>query len=262
MIAGTEGAEIPLAVQEHTSPNLKLTLLAGGSYTACSDRWIVGLYPSNPILPEHMETLPSTNHFDASARTWDCDPVKQARALAVAEGIRSLVPIAPHMHALEYGCGTGLLSFALQPHLEHISLADSSEGMLAVLDEKITANRITNMHPHQLDLVTDPLPAERYDLIYTLMTCHHIQDTTALLRNLHTLLASSGHLCLADLDAEDGSFHGQGFFGHNGFDRGALGAIAETVGFRDIRFATVFRMTKGEGPDAKEYPIFLMVARK
>ena len=101
MIAGTEGAEIPLAVQEHASPNLKLTLLAGGSYTACSDRWIVGLYPSNPILPEHMETLPSTNHFDASARTWDCDPVKQARALAVAEGIRSLVPIAPHMHALE-----------------------------------------------------------------------------------------------------------------------------------------------------------------
>jgi ubiquinone/menaquinone biosynthesis C-methylase UbiE len=166
------------------------------------------------------------------------------------------------MHALEYGCGTGLLSFALQPHLEHISLADSSEGMLAVLDEKITANGITNMHPRKLDLVTDPLPAERYDLIYTLMTCHHIQDTTGLLRNLHTLLASSGHLCLADLDAEDGSFHGPGFSGHNGFDRGALGAIAESVGFRDIRFATVFRMTKGEGPDAKEYPIFLMVARK
>ena len=71
MIAGTEGAEIPLAVQEHASPNLKLTLLAGGSYTACSHRWIVGLYPSNRILPENMETLPSTKHFDASARTWD-----------------------------------------------------------------------------------------------------------------------------------------------------------------------------------------------
>jgi len=131
-----------------------------------------------------------------------------------------------------------------------------------VLEEKIIANRITNMHPRQLDLVTDPLSAERHDLIYTLMTCHHIQDTTGLLRNLHALLASPGYLCVADLDAEDGSFNEPGFDGHNGFDRGALGAIAESVGFRDIRFATVFRMTKGEGPDAKEYPVFRMVARK
>jgi len=253
---------MPLAVEELAGANLKLTLLDGGSYTACSHRWIAWPDPSNPILPENMETLPSTNHFDASARTWDCDPVKQARALAVAEGIRSLVPITPQMHALEYGCGTGLLSFALQPHLGQISLADSSAGMLAVLEEKITANRITNMHPRQLDLVTDPLPAERHDLIYTLMTCHHIKDTTGLLRNLHALLASPGYLCIADLDAEDGSFHGQGFDGHNGFDRGALAACAESVGFRDIRFTTVFRMTKSADPHSTEYPIFLMVARK
>jgi hypothetical protein len=39
-----------------------------------------------PTLPENMETLPSTNHFDAISGTWDCDPVKRARALAIAEG--------------------------------------------------------------------------------------------------------------------------------------------------------------------------------
>ena len=134
--------------------------------------------------------------------------------------------------------------------------------MLAVLEEKITANRITNMHLRQLDLVTDALPAERHDLIYTLMTCHHIQDTNGLLRNLHALLASPGYLCIADLDAEDGSFHEPGFDGHNGFDRGALAACSESVRFRDIHFTTVFGMTKGADPDAKEYPVFRMVARK
>jgi predicted TPR repeat methyltransferase len=74
----------------------------------------------------------SPSHFEASARTWDADPVKVARASAVADGIRGSVPLSPQMRTLEYGCGTGLLSFALRPHLAHITLADSSDGMLAV----------------------------------------------------------------------------------------------------------------------------------
>lgn len=209
-----------------------------------------------------MTNTPATHHFDVNAATWDADPAKQARALAVAREIRNQVPLSPQMHALEYGCGTGLLSFALQPRLGRISLADSSEGMLTVLNEKILVSRIENMRPLKLDLVTDPLPHERYDLIYTLMTFHHIEDTAALLRSLHTVLAPSGYLCVADLDAEDGSFHGQGFDGHNGFDRRELAAKAESAGFRKPAFTTAFRMSKGEGSAQREYPVFLMVAQK
>lgn len=62
-------------------------------------------------------------------------------------------------------------------------------------------------------------------------------------------------------DTEDGSFHGQGVDGHNGFDRGRLATCAESVGFLEIRFTTRFRMTQGADPDSTEYPIFLMVAR-
>lgn len=209
-----------------------------------------------------MTNSPAPNHFDLNASTWDADPVKQARALAVGQAIQSQVTLSPHMQALEYGCGTGLLSFALQPQLGHITLADSSDGMLQVLNDKITANGIVNMRASKLDLVTDPLPVERYNLIYTLMTFHHIRDTDDLLRNLHALLAPSGHLCVADLDAEDGSFHGRGFDGHNGFDRRELAAKAESAGFRKPGFTTAFNMTKGEGAAQREYPVFLMVAQK
>ncbi|WP_313951329.1 class I SAM-dependent methyltransferase [Accumulibacter sp.] len=209
-----------------------------------------------------MTDTPSPNHFDLHAATWDADPVKQARALAVGKGIQSQVPLSPRMGALEYGCGTGLLSFALQPQLGHITLADSSEGMLAVLNDKIAAKRITNMRASKLDLLTDPLPPERYELIYSLMTLHHIRDTDALLRSLHALLTPSGYLCVADLDAEDGSFHGQGFDGHNGFDRRDLAAKVESAGFRTPGFTTVFSMTKGEGSAQTAYPVFLMVAQK
>ncbi|MDP2172041.1 MAG: methyltransferase domain-containing protein [Rhodocyclaceae bacterium] len=204
--------------------------------------------------------MPANSPFDESARTWDQDPVKLARAQAVAAGIRSQVP--PQARALEYGCGTGLLGFALQSHCGQMTLADSSAGMLAVLDEKIAACGASNMRSTRLDLVTDPLPPDRYELICTLMTAHHIADTDQLLRDMHALLAAPGYLCIADLDAEDGSFHGPEFDGHKGFDRDALKRKAEAAGFRDISFTTVFHMQKGNGPQQTEFPIFLMVARK
>lgn len=202
-------------------------------------------------------------NFDLRAKTWDADPMKAARAQAVAEEIRAQVPLAPHMTALEYGCGTGLLSFALQNHLTHITLADSSSGMLAVLEEKITSSGIKNMSSRQLDLVSDPLPPERYHLIHTLMTFHHIDDTDAMLRNMHALLVSPGYLCIADLDSEDGSFHGPDFSGHCGFDRETLRRQATQAGFRNIRFSTAFSIRKvvSSGGE-KDFPVFLMVAEK
>ncbi|MCG6862542.1 MAG: class I SAM-dependent methyltransferase [Chromatiaceae bacterium] len=200
--------------------------------------------------------------FDRSAKTWDSDPVKVARARAVADAICQAVPVTPAMRALEYGCGTGLLSFALYPRIGHVILADSSTGMLAVLADKLAERQVTGMQPLKLDLVTDPLPSDRFDLIYTLMTFHHIADTDKILRDLFLLLRSPGYLCVADLDAEDGTFHGRGFLGHKGFDREDIGKKARRAGFGSVDFRTVFQMTKSGSPGQKEFPVFLMVARK
>ena len=198
--------------------------------------------------------------FDERAKTWDDDPMKTARAQSVAKSIREQIMLSADMTGLEYGCGTGLLSFALQPCLRHITLADSSSGMLAVLQEKIAAGGIANMHPVKLDLTTDPLPEERFDIAYSLMTFHHIDDTDAILRDLHALLKTGGHLCVADLDSEDGTFHGAGFSGHKGFDRADLETRLRRTGFTNVRFSTVFNIRKGQ-PE-KDYPVFLVLAEK
>jgi ubiquinone/menaquinone biosynthesis C-methylase UbiE len=202
------------------------------------------------------------NEFDQKAAQWDAKPVRVERALAVADGIKAAVPLSPHMTALEYGCGTGLVSFALQSQLGHITLADSSTGMLTVLREKIAAANIQNMTPVQLDLITDPLPAARYQLIYTLLTLHHIPDTAKILRAFYGLLNPQGYLCVADLDKEDGTFHEDEFHGHLGFDREELAAQARQIGFQSIYFTTAFHMIKDVQGVSKDYPIFLMVARK
>ena len=82
--------------------------------------------------------------FDTRAATWD-DETKIRRAEAVAAGIRKAVPLDPSMTALEYGAGTGLLSFCLRDALGPITLADSSAGMRAVASQKIAAAGAANM---------------------------------------------------------------------------------------------------------------------
>ncbi len=207
-----------------------------------------------------MSNSAPRDDFDQRAATWDDDPMKTARARAVADAIRARFSDLSAMSGFEFGCGTGLLSFALQSSLREIVLADNSEGMLDVLRRKIDSAKIANMTPIHLDLAADPLPARRFDLAYSLMTLHHIPDTDDVLRKLHALLAPSGHLCIADLDQEDGSFHGEGFDGHNGFERAELTQRAEQAGFTNVAFSTVFTISKGS--PTREYPVFLMTAEK
>lgn len=201
--------------------------------------------------------------FDERAREWDSDPDKVKRAHAVAEAIRKAVPLSKSMNALEYGCGTGLVSFALQADLGQITLVDTSQGMLDVLGEKIASTGVTNMHPARLDLAVDPPPVERYDLTYSLLTLHHIDDTKNILTKFHALLEPNGYLLVADLDQEDGSFHTDGSTDvHLGFERSTLQKLVEEIGFGNVTFSTAYEIKKKINDHEKVFPLFLMVAQK
>jgi len=201
--------------------------------------------------------------FDERAKDWDSDPAKVDRARVVAEAIRAAVSLRPGMTALEYGCGTGLLSFALQPEFKSITLADTSQGMLDVLADKIKASGVTNMHPLRLDLSSDPPPASRFDILYSLMTLHHIPDVETVLQKFFATLDAPGILCLSDLDAEDGSFHGQHVTDvHHGFEHPALQRRVESAGFHDVKFSTVHKVKRQVDGIEKEFPLVLMVAKK
>lgn len=202
------------------------------------------------------------NDFDARARTWDEDATKAERARRVAEAIASRVPSLSARSVLEYGAGTGLLGLALQPLVAEVTLADSSREMLAVAGEKIASRGIRNARTLLLDLAAGPPPDRQFDLVCTLMTLHHIPDTDRILSAFHRLLRKAGALCISDLDREDGSFHGPGFSGHNGFDRGDLRARLARSGFREVRFETVHEVEKRSAAGTRRYPLFLAVAEK
>jgi ubiquinone/menaquinone biosynthesis C-methylase UbiE len=201
--------------------------------------------------------------FDKRAQEWDADPKRTERARAVADAIRKTILLSTTMNALEYGCGTGLLSFALQSELGCITLADTSQGMLDVLSEKIARAGVTNMRPIRLDLAADPLPVERYHLTYSLMTLHHIADTKTILNQFQALLEPGGYLLVADLDKEDGSFHTDGSTDvHPGFARDELQRTVENIGFGNVTFSTAYEIRKKINGKEKVFPVFLMSARK
>jgi ubiquinone/menaquinone biosynthesis C-methylase UbiE len=202
-------------------------------------------------------------NFDERAKDWDSDPKKVERARAVAEAIRSVLDIRPGMTALEYGCGTGLLSFFLKDVFASITLADTSRGMLEVLSDKIKAAKAAHMHPVRLDLAVDPLPAQKFDITYSLMVLHHLSDPDLILHKFRQVLKPHGCLIVADLDEEDGSFHTDGSTDvHLGFAREELHKRVEAAGFTDIQFSTAYQIHKMIGEEQKMFPVFLMTARR
>ena len=200
-------------------------------------------------------------NFDERAKDWDSDPKKVERARVVAEEIRKAIPLSREMNAFEYGCGTGLLSFALQEYLGQITLADTSQGMLDVLAEKISAAGAVNMHPVRLDLAVDTIPPQKYHITYSLLTMHHIQNTQDILNKFHIILEPGGYLLIADLDKADGSFHTDGTTDvHKGFAQSELQKQVEATGFSDVKFTIAYTIKKIVGNEEKSFPIFLMSA--
>jgi SAM-dependent methyltransferase len=131
--------------------------------------------------------------------------------------------------------------------------------MRAVMSGKIAAGTITYARVWDLDLAdASALPDERFDLIVTVLTLHHLPHVEPVLSNFATLLADGGRLAIVDLDEEDGSFHKDGFDGHHGFDHAALAEQLDRAGFTDIAFEPCHQIVR----DGRTYPLFLATAAR
>jgi len=203
-------------------------------------------------------------HFDKQAKDWDNDPKKTERAIIFAEEIKKFIQPKDTWNALEFGCGTGLLSYQLKNTFESITLADNSIGMIDVLKEKIKNQHIKNFKPLLVDLLKDDLNIGKFNVIYMLMTLHHILDLEKVSKKFNSLLKTDGFLCIADLVEEDGSFHVNHphFNGHNGFNKNQLTHLLINNGFKVEYYNLSFTIEKELNGNNKKYPLFLMICKK
>ncbi|MCB2359743.1 class I SAM-dependent DNA methyltransferase [Clostridium estertheticum] len=202
--------------------------------------------------------------FDEYAKTWDTDK-RINRAEIIANKINESIPIDKNYSAMEFGCGTGLVSFNLYDRFKRITLVDSSKGMIDILNFKINKYKVNNMVTKHLDILADKDVLDtKFDVIYNSMVLHHINDTSLIIGEFYELLNNDGYLCIVDLDEDDGSFHKEypDFNGHNGFNQEKLKGILISAGFSDIESNTFYYDKKVIDAETFNYSLFLMKARK
>ena len=203
------------------------------------------------------------NHFDKAAKDWDKNPMHIQRTEAIAHELFHEIDRKEELRALEFGAGTGLLSFALVDYFSRITLMDSSSEMIRIAMERISKNGIYNIQAEFFDLEKHEYIDRKFDFIFTQMALHHVKDIEKMVLKFYKLLKQGGKLAVADLYKEEGTFHEADFTGHHGFDPENLVKIMKDTGFNEVKYKPCFVMKKPDSSGKeKEFPLFLMIAKK
>lgn len=201
--------------------------------------------------------------FNQAAANWDGQADRRRHSEEVATAILAQAGLSTEAEVLEFGCGTGVMTFLLRPHVRTVTATDTAQGMLKVVGEKIRTSGVRGVRTHLLQGVAgEELPA--CDAIVSNMALHHIADLPELFGRFYASLRPGGTVALADLEPDGGLFHPDpaGVF-HNGFEHATLQKWLEDAGFSAVRFYETPRMRKkaADGVE-REFAFFLAVAQK
>jgi cyclopropane fatty-acyl-phospholipid synthase-like methyltransferase len=202
-------------------------------------------------------TSKQKDYFAEKAQEFDGQKSITENVAAIGETIIKNLSFSKEMHIMDFGSGTGLLLSQIAPYVGEITAVDISVAMMSVLQSKMESIDC-KLHILELDLTKVTLDT-KFDAIISSMTIHHIKDVQAIFNTFFAVLADNGTIAIADLDAEDGSFHSEdtGVF-HTGFDRTEFLTFAKNAGFKDVKIQTASIMHKPSGT----YPVFLLTGKK
>ncbi len=202
--------------------------------------------------------------FDKEAALWDESPTRLKLASDIANSIFAEMDLDGTQNVLDFGCGTGLLTFYLQPNVRSVTGIDSSHKMIEIFENKATALGLNCVSGKCLNVEDGDLITGSYQLVMSSMAFHHVKDIRLLLEQLYDVTASGGMLCIADLDSDNGQFHDDntGIF-HFGFERQKLVDLLTEIGFCGIKHKTAATVTKtGADGETRSFTIFLVSAKK
>ncbi len=195
--------------------------------------------------------------FANKSKSWDMNSKRVQNAKGIAELIVKNIKLDKSMELMDFGAGTGLLSYFVASYVKKIVAVDNSPSMLLEFKSKCD-EFVCETEVIEKDLSTETLD-RTFDGIISSMTIHHLDDTIALFEKFYAMVKEGGFIAIADLDREDGSFHSDNTgVHHHGFDREALQLIAENAGFKDVKFDLASTIDKPH----QTFTVFLLTAVK
>lgn len=221
-------------------------------------------------------TTANNARFNAEAAAWDSNPSVLLASDRAHKAILARLQPAPAskqhsagLDVLELGCGTGILTLALAPHVRWLTAVDAAEGMIAALKTKLSApGSPTNIgavcmlledpDDGRLKVAGGPGAEEgddvqappRFDLVISHLVLHHIPDLRALFKTMIGCLKPGGSVMLTDFEnfgPEARRFHPESKMDgveRHGIERAEMEALLKEVGFVDVAVETAFQMEK------------------
>ncbi len=197
--------------------------------------------------------------FNTAAATWDDKPRRVKLAAAIAAAIRHHVPIPQGGKAMDFGCGTGLLTFNLIEHFTQVVAVDRAKEMLEIVEKKAAALGEKRVNTKLVTDVPGVLGNEEYDFICSNMVLHHLLRIEPVLECLVAALKPGGVLSLSDLEDDDGTFHDKpdGVV-QSGIKSDKLIQTLEKQGLVDMGSTLAHTIVKQRDGEEKIYSVFLV----
>ncbi len=197
--------------------------------------------------------------FDIVANTWDT-PTRVERSQIISKKIIENIQSEYFENTLEFGCGTGLITFNFIDKIKTGLLIDTSENMINVVNQKISISKYKNICGKCIDINNIQMNPN-FSFIYSSMVLHHIDNIDKLSKTLYRLITKEGMICVVDLCKDNGMFHKNeiDFHGHNGFEVTEIENVFMKNGFKIIKSEVFYKGLKRI--DEKEHPYELFITR-
>lgn len=138
--------------------------------------------------------------WDRRVESWEAVAASAAFREFATEVLAAAAPSSTD-RAVDFGAGTGLLTLALAPHVEHVLAIDSSEEMLLRLQENRSHLEQANVSTRVADLRALPLDDESVSLAVSNYAFHHLDDAgkELALAEARRVLVPGGRLVVCDM---------------------------------------------------------------
>lgn len=119
--------------------------------------------------------------------------------------------IGPNDRVLDVGCGTGFLLLEAARRARQAVGVDVSPAMLAEAKRKAEQDGLTNVALREAQAEALPFADERFDVVITRLTIHHMVDPHRVLREMYRVLRPEGRFAICDIvtaaDADKADLH-------------------------------------------------------
>lgn len=210
-------------------------------------------------------SLANEKRFDNLAKEWDMKPARIKSAMIFVDKIFEVVETKQpnnnidNFNVLDYGSGSGLVSFGMANKVNSILGLDNSNAMVEVYNNKATNIGMKNINAKKHDINNEELDKDLFDIAVTNMTMHHISDIKMFINKLSSSLKDDGMLFIADLISEDGRFHNDNTgVEHFGFEIDHVMDSFKQNGLKDINIEILHTIDK----EHNSYDVFIAYGKK